>query len=164
MAPRTNSDALLRDLHQTKPFGSMSEEATVALFRTTDLVKRGVAAVVAERGITLAQYNVLRILRGAGRSGLPTLAIAERLVEQAPGITRLVDQLESDGWLRRERSTEDRRRVYCLLTAKGRKLVNSLDKPVASHSETSFAVLSDREMRALLRTLEKIRDGLQRTE
>src|ERR1051325_2154201 len=83
------------DLKQTKPFSGPSQEATVALLHTADLVRRSVTAVVEPHGVTLQQYNVLRILRGATQAGLPPREIAERMVEEAPGITRLVDGLES---------------------------------------------------------------------
>jgi hypothetical protein len=57
-------------------------------------VTRRLAGVVEPHGVTLQQYNVLRILRGAGEGGLPTLEIAQRMIEHAPGITRLLDRLE----------------------------------------------------------------------
>ncbi len=83
-----------QEIKQTVPFQSKAEEAAIALMRTADLVRRGVEAIVAPYGITSQQYNVLRILRGAGEKGLPTLEIAERMIEQTPGITRLIDRLE----------------------------------------------------------------------
>ncbi len=75
MAARARESQLQKELKQSKPFSSATQEAVVALFRTTDMVKRATAGAVEPHGITLQQYNVLRILRGAGKEGLPTLAI-----------------------------------------------------------------------------------------
>ena len=84
---------LQRELKQRKPFQSVAQEALLGLMRTTDMVRRQVAAVIEPHGITLQQYNVLRILRGGGTDGVPTLDIADRMIEQTPGITRLLDRL-----------------------------------------------------------------------
>ena len=156
---------LQKELKQSKPFKSATEEAVVALFRTADMVQRATAEAVEPHGITLQQYNVLRILRGAGKEGLPTLAIVDRLIEQAPGITRFIDQLEKRGLVSRRRSAEDRRKVFCFLTSAGRKLVNAVDKPLGKHNEECLGVLTTAEKRALIRYLDKIRTGiLQRDE
>src|SRR5881275_3603411 len=104
---------ILKELKQTRPFVSPAQEATVALLRTADVVNRLVDLVIEREGITGQQYNVLRILRGAGEQGLPTLDIAERMIEETPGITRLIDRLEAKKLVTRERCNVDRRRVYC---------------------------------------------------
>ena len=85
------------ELRQRAPFASPAQEAVVALMRTTDVVRRYLARVVDPNGITLQQYNVLRILRGGGADGVPTLEVAARMIEQTPGITRLLDRLEAKG-------------------------------------------------------------------
>ena len=110
--PRAPS-SLQTELRQTRPFASLQDEAGVGLLRTADVVRRRVAKVIEPAGITLQQYNVLRILRGAGPEGLPTLEIGARLIEQTPGSTRLVDCLERQGMVARERGVEDRRVVRC---------------------------------------------------
>src|SRR5260370_14400215 len=119
------------EIKQSRPFPAKGEEAMVALMRTSDLVRRLASDVVEAHGITLQQYNVLRILRGAGDCGLPTLEIAERMVEQTPGITRLVDRLEEKKLAARERCLTDRRQVFCRITPAGLTLLRKLDKPVA---------------------------------
>src|SRR5207244_13083574 len=81
---------IVQELKQTKPFPSKAQEVAVSLLRTADVLRRLVGAVVEQKGITVQQYNVLRILRGAGEQGLPTLDIAERMIETTPGITRLI--------------------------------------------------------------------------
>src|SRR5437763_395610 len=86
--------SIREELKQNKPFGRKAEEVVVSLLRTAELLRRHVDGVIEEAGgITGQQYNVLRILRGAGERGLPTLDIVDRLVEETPGITRLIDRL-----------------------------------------------------------------------
>src|ERR1700694_935671 len=104
------------EIRQTRPFSSPSEEGVVALARTADLMRRSLTRVIEPHGITLQQYNVLRILRGAGEEGLPTLVIGERMIEQTPGVTRLLDRLEAKGLVARCRGESDRRQVFCRLT------------------------------------------------
>ncbi len=150
---------ILDEIRQKKPLASLSEEAMLGLLRTTDLVRRRLAEVVEPRGISPQQYNVLRILRGAGKDGLPTLEIASRLVEQAPGITRLLDRLEAKKWIRRERCPEDRRQVLCGITEAGRALLASLDGPVREFDGSILAMLSKAEQRTLVRILDKVRQA-----
>lgn len=138
-------------------FRTREQEAAVGLLRTTDAIRRHFSAIVAPHGITLQQYNVLRILRGAGKDGLPTLAIGERMVEKTPGVTRLIDRLIKKGFVTRRPCDEDRRRVYCHLTATGLKVVNSLDDPIARGDAISVAPLSPAELDKLIGLLDKIR-------
>jgi DNA-binding MarR family transcriptional regulator len=77
------------------------------------VVNRSLARVVEPSGLSLAQYNALRIIRGAGAGGIPTLSIRERMIEEGTTITRLLDKLEEAGLIRRERSYPDRRQVLC---------------------------------------------------
>src|ERR687897_938950 len=100
---RDETSALQKEIRQTRPFQSRGQEAVLALMRTTDLARRVIGKVLEPYDVTAQQYNVLRILRGAGEAGLPTLDIADRMIEQAPGITRLIDRLEAKGLVRRER-------------------------------------------------------------
>src|SRR6185295_1446948 len=110
---------LQREIRQGKPFRSQSQQVVVALLRTADLVRRGLGRVLEPFDLTPQQYNVLRILRGAGERGLPTLEIAVRMIEEAPGITRLIDRLETKHLVSRERCKTDRRRVWCRITRDG---------------------------------------------
>ena len=101
--------ALAREIQQRRPFQSARQEAALGLLKTVDLLRLHLSSVLEPFGVTDQQYNVLRILRGAGKDGLPTLAIAERMIERAPGITRLIDRLEKKGLVRRVRDPHDRR-------------------------------------------------------
>src|SRR5438105_14523126 len=112
-------------------FRTREQEAAVGLLRTTDAIRRHFSAIVAPHGITLQQYNVLRILRGAGRDGLPTLAIGERMVEKTPGVTRLIDRLIKKKLVERRPCEEDRRRVWCFITPIGLRLLARLEGPLA---------------------------------
>ena len=149
--------ALLEELKQNKPFRNPAEEATLSIARTATMIRRHISAVVEPSGITLSQYNVLRILRGAGHGGLPTLAVRDRLIEEAPGITRLVDKLEAAGYVVRERSTPDRRQVICYITPAGLALLKKLDSVVASADEIGGAGLTVSEQRSLNVMLAKVR-------
>src|ERR1043165_5198878 len=128
------------------------------LLSTADKIKTLFEGVCAPFDITGQQYNVLRILRGAEPDGLPTLTIAERVIEKTPGITRMIDRLEAKGFVGREIRPHDRRCVYCRITRKGLKLLELLDGPVNKFNQHAFAALSDSEIETLLALLLKIRD------
>lgn len=146
-----------REIKQSRPFRSVGQEALVGMMRTTDLLRRGLSALVEPSGITLQQYNVLRILRGAGTDGIPTLEIAHRMIEQTPGITRLLDRIEAKGWARRERCPRDRRQVLCWITSTGAALLAKLDDPINRADDTLLSALSTDEKRQLVRLLDMIR-------
>lgn len=154
MAP----SSLQNEIRQSKPFPSLEQEATVAILRTADFLKHQSSPIFVAQDITQQQYNVLRILRGAGRDGLPTLAIAERLIEHTPGITRLLDRLEAKALVRRSRPDCDRRQVFCYITDSGLELLARLDSDVDAQSRSGFSSLAPEEIRTLLKTLEKIRN------
>jgi len=132
----------------------------VALLRTADVIGRFVDSVIEESGLTGQQYNVLRILRGAGEAGLPTLDIAERMIEETPGITRLIDRLEAKKLVTRERCNVDRRRVYCRITRAGVELVNALDQPMLEGAEAALSGLKKRELAELLGLLDRARQSI----
>lgn len=151
------------EIKQSKPFHSRSQEAFLALLRTADDLRRRISQVLEPAGVTLQQYNVLRILRGAGPEGLPTLAIAERMVERTPGVTRLIDRMEEKGWVTRVRCTEDRRRVWCRITQEGLELLVPLDPQVNAVDDSLEHVLEQDELAALIRYLDLLRDHLNQS-
>lgn len=154
---------LRSELKQKKPFRSAAEEAAVALMRTSDLLHRRLAQVVEPHGITHQQYNVLRILRGSDPAPLPTLEIATRMIEQSPGITRLLDRLEAKGLVRRERCKEDRRQVHCWITAAGLELLAGLDEPLLEAVREGFRPLPREALRELVGLLDRARAGFRET-
>lgn len=162
MHPRRG--ALHKELQQSRPVPSRREEAFIALLRTAAVVRRPVMRVMERRGISIAQYNVLRILRGAGGTGLPTLAIRQRMIEDAAGITRLIDKLERAGLVARDRlASADRRRVFCRITPQGLALLSNLDVPVATATGEALAGLGDDRLDELLALLDALCGAHPRT-
>jgi DNA-binding MarR family transcriptional regulator len=157
----TRASGIQRELKQTRPFVRKSQEAAVALLRTADLIRRHISSVVEDRDLTMQQYNVLRILRGAGEQGLPTLEIAERMIEQTPGITRLIDRLEAKELVTRERCATDRRQVFCRIAEAGLELLAVLDEPLQEAEEDALSTLSKRELVQLLGLLDRAREGIR---
>ena len=153
----TRTNALSEELQQSRPFHSPAHEAMVGILRTSAVLQRHLSQVVEARGVSAQQYNVLRILRGAGADGLPTLAIRDRMIEEAAGITRLLDKLEAAGFVVRERCTPDRRQVLCRITPPGLELLAALDRPVDEIHELALATLTEPEQRQLIDLLGAIR-------
>ncbi len=151
------SGRLQAELRQRRPFHSPEQEGAIGLLRTADHIRRHLARVLEPHGITLQQYNVLRILRGAGPAGLPTLEIAKRMIEQAPGITRLLDRLEAKGFVRRERCPTDRRQVLCEISPAGLRLLAGLDGAVNRADQTALGPVRRADLKELIRILDAIR-------
>lgn len=128
--------------------------------RTADLLQRNYSRFVEPHGLTIQQYNVLRILRGAGEAGLPTLDIGERMIQQTPGITRLLDRLELKKMVRRQRSVRDRRQVFCWITPPGLALLAEIDEPMDHAGDEAFDSLADSEVHTLIGHLERVRQRL----
>ena len=145
------------EIKQTRPFASPAAEAVVTLLRTADHVRAVLSEVVAPRGITLQQYNVLRILRGAGADGLPTLEIAQRMIESSPGITRLLDRLEAKSLVARRRCPTDRRQVLCYASEAALALLASVEKPLAEGTARLLLPLGARRTSELIRLLDAVR-------
>ena len=148
-----------RELQQTRPFHSIGAESIIGIMRTSALLQRHINDIVSREGITQPQYNVLRILRGAGQAGIPTLAIRDRMVDASPGVTRLLDRLERAGYARRKRSAPDRRQVFCYITPAGLELLARLDGPISEYDDAAVEMLSTEEKRALVRMLDDVRRG-----
>ena len=149
-------------IQQTKPFSSLQQEALIAMLMTTERLRWPLQDLLRAHGdLTPQQFNVLRILRGAGRDGLPTLEIAARMIERTPGITRMIDRLERKGLVVRERASSDRRQVHCRITGAGKTLLRSLDRPAEELDERLLAALSETETKTLIRLLNKVRNSLE---
>jgi DNA-binding MarR family transcriptional regulator len=140
---------------------SRQQDAAVSILRSADYLNRFCSPVFDQHSITSQQFNVLRILRGAGTGGLPTLDIAERMIEQAPGITRLLDRLEGKKFVRRERPPDNRRQVLCYITKAGLDLLQELDTPFRNKVNQAMHRLDESEIEELIRLLELAR-GEQR--
>ncbi len=151
---------LQRELRQNKPFQSSAQEAVLGLLRTADLMRRLITGLVEPHGLTMQQFNVLRILRGAeaeGRDGVPTLDIADRMIEQTPGVTRLLDRLEGKGLVRRQRCPKDRRQHLCWITPKGLAILQKMDEVSMHANEELMKGLRAKERETLIRLMEAVR-------
>lgn len=144
-------------IRQNKPFRSDTHEALLTLLMTTEKLHRPYEELLSQHDLTAQQFNVLRILRGAGKEGIPTLDIAERMVQRTPGVTRLIDRLEKKGLVTRERSPEDRRQVWCFVSREGIALLRRLDGPIEALDDQALDPLSGDEVRRLIRLLDKVR-------
>lgn len=151
--------ALQDEIKQRAPFHSGGAEVAVGILRTAAVLERHYNQIVTKRGITIQQYNVLRILRGAGDRGMPTLVIRDRMIHEAPGITRLIDRLEQTGLVRRERREADRRLVICYITPEGDALLSDLDTEVAEADNAAVYMLKPEEQRLLTTLLDAVRSG-----
>ena len=149
------------EIGQRVPFRSPGQEAMVSLLRTADVVRWTLGQGMAQEDLTLQQYNVLRILRGAGDEGLPTLEIGTRMVERQPGVTRLVDRLVRKGLVERSRGAEDRRVVRCSITPEGLALLTRLDRVVEEADAAVMAALDDAALSSLIRSLDHLRAQLR---
>ena len=110
-------------LNQEKAFQSVNQENLMGLLLAAEQVRNALDQLMQSWGITRQQYNVLRILRGAGKAGLPCMQIADRMVENTPGLTRLIDRLEKKNLVSRKHGTEDRRQVLIFISKKGAALL-----------------------------------------
>lgn len=145
---------LRTEIKQKKPFASMEGEAFLNLQRTADTLRRGLAEVLKPAGLSPSQYNILRILRGAGGTGCACRELGERMVTRDPDVTRLLDRLEAQGLITRERGREDRRVVRTCVTEKGLRILRDLDAPIMHLHHRLLGHLGNRRLRALIELLE----------
>ncbi|MGH7337863.1 MAG: MarR family winged helix-turn-helix transcriptional regulator, partial [Myxococcota bacterium] len=115
-------EKLHRRLKQTRPLPP-DDEAGLNLMLAAAWLERRIELALARHGLTLPQYNVLRILRGAGDGGHARCEIAERMIDAAPDVTRLLDRLEAAGLVRRGPGRADRRASVAWITPKGLRLL-----------------------------------------
>jgi len=149
---------LQHELKKKRPFESAEQEAALNILRTGDWIDNRFNRLLREFGLTSSQYNVLRILRGEGKP-LPSLEIADRMIQVVPAITGLIDRLEKQRLLVRERSVEDRRVIYVEITEKGLAILKQIDEPLAQLHRDLIGHLSQRELKELTGLLEKARDA-----
>jgi DNA-binding MarR family transcriptional regulator len=139
--------------------GAGASDVVVALLRAADRVRRRTARAVEPHGITLQQYNVLRILERAKEDGVPTLEVAARMIEETPGVTRLLDRLEAKAYIRRQRCARDRRQHLCWLSAEGARVLETLKPVLVAEHERACEGLDREACRQLLAALAMIGSG-----
>lgn len=120
----------------------LNNKTVLSLLKATDRMQRHFSEILRSRGLTIQQYNALRILRGAGPKGLPTLEIGDRMIEKTPGVSRLVERLVRRGLVARARCQEDGRRMLCTLTSRASDLLVELDEPIAQGDAECLAGLT----------------------
>ena len=151
----------LRDeIKQTRPFAGAEQEAFLNLQRTADVLLRGLELVLKPSGLTQSQYNVLRILRGAGSGGLLCREISDRMITRDPDMTRLLDRLEVRSLVTRSRDRQDRRSITVRITQAGKELLAGLDEPVSDLHKQQLSHLGGERLRALIKLLEGAREQL----
>jgi MarR family transcriptional regulator, organic hydroperoxide resistance regulator len=149
----------LRDeIKQQKPFESLEQEAFLNVLRTADVLLQRLAAALKPFKLSHSQYNVLRILRGAGPDGLACQEIAERMITRDPDITRLLDRLGARGLVARSRDQKDRRVVTVRITPEGQGLLEALDKPITKADQQPLQHLGEQRLRTLIKLLELARE------
>lgn len=151
------SSGLKREIKQDAPFPSLEVEAFLNLLRTASQLEHHLAEGLKPHGLTPTQYNVLRILRGAGRDGLCRNEVQERMVTQVPDVTRLLDRLEKAGYVTRARDSDDRRYVIARISSEGLDLLEALDDRVEGLHDAQLGHLSEAELQRLIALLEKVR-------
>lgn len=138
-------------------FDSLEQEAYLNLWRTYDRLRALEDELFGRYGITAQQYNALRLLREVVPQGLPTLALAKKLISRAPDITRLLNKLVEGKFIERERKDSNRRVVEVRITSAGTKLLNELDPLVTATNSRQLGHLSERELHSLIEALRKAR-------
>ena len=145
-----------KEIKKKGPFESLQQEAILNILRTSDQFENRLGRLFREYGLTSSQYNVLRILRGEGKP-MPSLEIADRMIQVVPAITGLIDRLESQQLVKRRRCEDDRRVVYIEITTKALNILSKLDEPLSEMHLQLMENLSKKELAELIRLLEKTR-------
>lgn len=148
----------LRDeLKQTRPFRSVEQEALLSIERTAAVLGYAFAEHLKAYDLTPTQYNVLRILRGAGDPGLCRHEVRSRLLAPVPDVTRLLDRMESAGLIERERDSEDRRLVRTRITKQALGVLAKLDGPIEEIHQRQLGHMSKADLKRLVALLAEAR-------
>ena len=154
--------AVYHEIHQTKPFRSLEEEVYIAIRLTSQVMDQPWAQYLRKtEGISPSQYNLLRILRGAGADGRTMREVAERMINRDPDVTRLADRTVKLGLARRMRDTEDRRVVKLFITEKGLEMLARLDDAVVVFLKQVLGGLGPKRLRMLRDLLGEARLGFR---
>jgi DNA-binding MarR family transcriptional regulator len=157
---RIRKSALATTLKQNRPFVSLEQEVYLSMLRTASELTYAVDQFFRPFDITPSQYNVLRILRGAGTDGLCRNEISERMVTATPDMSRLLDRVEKAGWVTRERAENDRRQVSTHITKAGMELLARLEDPTGDFVTGLFVGSAVRDLKTVLKVNDQIRAKL----
>jgi DNA-binding MarR family transcriptional regulator len=153
--------AVGEEIHQTRAFATIEEELLVSLLRTTDVLHERFEAMIRPFNISMTQYNVLRILRGAEPGGRTCGEIGERMIAREPDVTRLLERLEKAGLIRRTRDSKDRRVVVTRITNAGLKLLDELE-PKLRELDGLLKPMGERKIANTLKLLDEVRAHVRR--
>jgi DNA-binding MarR family transcriptional regulator len=156
---RSVANKLKDEIRQNKPFSGLEQEAMLNIRRTSGYVEHIAQQVLKQHGLTEPQYNVLRILRGAGPDGLRCSEIGERMITRDPDITRLLGRLQQRRLVERRRDTGDRRVVHIRITADGNGVLRQLDPVVEAAATSTLSHLSRERLVLLIDLMEEVRQG-----
>jgi DNA-binding MarR family transcriptional regulator len=131
----------------------IEDQIFVVVMKAADFLGQQAEQLLKSHGLTGAQYNVLRILRGAGPDGLPCWSVGERMISHDPDMTRLLDRMEKRGMITRERQKDDRRVVKTRITAQGLDMLKKLDQPVREMHKQQFQHMSAAKLKQLAELL-----------
>ena len=148
------------ELKSTAEFKSPAHEVFLSLLVTVDRLGRRHSEFMSEYGISPKQYNILRILRGAGQAGLPVMEIGRRMIEKSPDVSRIIDRLIDMGHAKRRRQRSDRRVVMVTIAQKGLALLEKMDDPVHHEVERMLSGMKHAELKQLTDLLDKVRDSV----
>ena len=157
---RTQKSSLATALKQKRPFVSLEQEVYLSILRTASELSYAVDQFFRPFDITPSQYNVLRILRGAGAEGLCRNEISKRMVTATPDMSRLLDRMEKAGWVTREQAEDDRRQVSTYITKSGMKLLETLERPIRDFLTRLFDGATVNDLKAVLKLNDQIRTQL----
>jgi DNA-binding MarR family transcriptional regulator len=154
--------AKLKDeIRKLKPFAVLEEEVFLNVLRTADALSRQAEGMIQNAGLSATQYNVLRILRGAGSKGLPCGQVVERMITRDPDMTRLLDRLEKRELISRARDSADRRVVRAKIASAGLQLLATLDAPLPAMHRRMLGHMGKDRLRQLITLLEEARRGTE---
>jgi DNA-binding MarR family transcriptional regulator len=148
------------EIRQTRPIPTLEEEAYLNVQRTANVLLQDLAELLKTHNLTPTQYNVLRILRGAGEQGLSAGDVGDRMITRDPDVTRLLDRLEKRGLAERWRCTDDRRVVWTRITAAGADAIAPLDAEVHDIHLRRLSHLGAERLTTLIELLETARAEL----
>jgi DNA-binding MarR family transcriptional regulator len=151
--------SLKQEIAQERPFSSTEEEAFLNVLRTADCLERVMQKVCRAWGVTGTQYNVLRILRGAGQQGLTCSAIGDRMITAEPDITRLLGRLKAQKLVQQRRDRRDRRVVWTQISESGLALLRRMDPHIHRAPKERFGHMSAGDVSEMIRLMELARAG-----
>lgn len=152
------ANKLQEEIRQSKPFAGLEQEALLNIRRTAGYVEHVVQQALKEHGLTEPQYNVLRILRGAGPEGLRCSEIGERMITRDPDITRLLGRLQRRRLVGRQRDTRDRRVAHIRITTAGSAKLQELDPVIEASAVAVLGHFTREKLLLLIDLMEEVRE------